>query len=150
MKTSIILFSLLISFLVVGCNAPRLDVAKTLQEVTPQAPDQPPVQLPAQDTDNAKPVPVASNKTFTITAFQFEFEPSVINVDLGDQVTIDITSTDVVHGFSLPTFGIKERLEPGETITVEFVADKKGVFPFFCSVQCGEGHGGMKGTLVVN
>ncbi len=146
---------MLFVFLVAGCNAPRPDVAKILQEITPQAPDQRPAQLPAETQDaknieNDKPIATSPQKTFTMTAFQFGFEPSVINVDLGDQVTIDITSTDVAHGFSLPAFGIKERLEPGKTVTVKFIADKKGVFLFSCSVQCGEGHSSMKGTLVVN
>ena len=31
----------------------------------------------------------------------------------------------------------------------EFIADKKGEFEMFCSVYCGQGHGQMKGKLIV-
>ena len=63
---------------------------------------------------------------------------------------LNIKSIDVTHGFSLPDFSINSRLNPGQTTTVEFTADKTGTFTFFCSVQCGEGHSNMKGTLIVN
>ena len=57
---------------------------------------------------------------------------------------------DVTHGFDLPDFNVNSRLDAGKTTTVEFIVDKKGTFNFFCNVQCGEGHGGMNGKLVVN
>ena len=46
-------------------------------------------------------------------------------------------------------FNVSEMLEPGKTVSVEFVADKQGTFSFFCNVFCGSGHGNMKGTLIV-
>ena len=56
----------------------------------------------------------------------------------------------MVHGFKINEFNIDEKLNPGEEVTVTFVADKTGVFTFFCNVPCGEGHKEMKGTLIVN
>ena len=88
-------------------------------------------------------------KEFTMTAKQFEFNPSVITVNKGDRVKVTITSADVTHGFVLPDFGINEKLEPNKPITIEFTADKTGTFPFRCNVPCGSGHTGMKGTIVV-
>lgn len=88
-------------------------------------------------------------KSFTMTASQFEFSPSTITVNQGDTVVLTITSSDVTHGFSLPEFGVSENLEPGQTVSVQFVADKKGTFTFSCSVFCGSGHSSMKGTLKV-
>lgn len=84
-----------------------------------------------------------------VTAKQFEFTPNPLRVKLGETVRLRITSVDVTHGFSLPEFGINEVLEPGETVTVEFQATKKGKFPFACSVACGIGHASMRGTLIV-
>jgi heme/copper-type cytochrome/quinol oxidase subunit 2 len=84
-----------------------------------------------------------------VTAKQFEFSPNPIRVKLGENVRLKITSIDVTHGFSLPEFGINETLNPNETVSVEFQATKKGEFPFTCSVFCGSGHTGMKGTLIV-
>jgi cytochrome c oxidase subunit 2 len=88
-------------------------------------------------------------KEFTLTAKKWEFEPSVITVNQGDKVKLSITSIDVSHGISLPEFGVNEILSPGQTVVIEFVADRKGSFDFFCSVYCGTGHGSMAGQLIV-
>lgn len=91
-----------------------------------------------------------ATKNFDITAKQWAFVPSTITVDEGDSVTLNVTSTDVTHGLSIPDFGVSETLTPGKTTTVTFTANKAGTFSFFCSIFCGSGHSGMKGTLVVN
>ncbi|OGH64138.1 MAG: hypothetical protein A2821_02530 [Candidatus Magasanikbacteria bacterium RIFCSPHIGHO2_01_FULL_41_23] len=88
-------------------------------------------------------------KSFTLTAKNWEFSPSTISVKKGDTVKLTITSTDVEHGFALPEFNVNKKFKAGETVNVEFVADKSGSFPFTCSVFCGSGHKSMKGTLVV-
>lgn len=88
-------------------------------------------------------------KEFDIIAKNWEFIPDTIEVNLGDKVELHIKSVDVVHGFALPDFGINEKLEPHQDVHVEFVADKKGIFTFACSVPCGSGHRGMKGQLIV-
>ena len=88
-------------------------------------------------------------KEFNITAKQFGFEPDIITVNKGNAVKLKITSIDVTHGFSINEYNIRETLEPGKTITVEFVADKSGTFQFFCSVYCGIKHAEMRGKLIV-
>ena len=88
-------------------------------------------------------------KDFSMIAKKWQFDPSIINVKQGDKVRLKIKSIDVAHGFNLLDFNVNENLEPEKEITVEFVADKKGEFTFFCSVFCGVGHIGMKGKLVV-
>ncbi|EKE14064.1 MAG: cytochrome c oxidase subunit II [uncultured bacterium] len=93
--------------------------------------------------------PSNSIKEFTITAENWVFTPSMITVKQGDKVKLTIKSIDVTHGFALPDFNVKVDLTPNKEETVEFVADKKGEFTFFCSVICGDGHLDMKGKLVV-
>lgn len=88
-------------------------------------------------------------KEFSMIAKQFEFVPNSITVNEGDTVRIKVKSIDVQHGFRLPAFGVDEVLEPNKEVTVEFVVDKKGTFPFSCSVPCGSGHGAMTGEIVV-
>ena len=88
-------------------------------------------------------------KEFKIVAKQFSFEPESIEVDKGDKVRLIVTSADVPHGFAILEYGINERLNPGEHVTIEFTADKEGTFTAFCSVFCGSGHLGMKGKLIV-
>jgi cytochrome c oxidase subunit 2 len=84
-----------------------------------------------------------------MTAKKFEFDPHTIILNKGEKVVLNIVSTDVAHGFSLPAFNINADLPVNETVRVEFTADKAGEFEFKCSVSCGSGHKGMKGKVIV-
>jgi len=78
------------------------------------------------------------------------FEPDTITVKQGEHVKLVLHVEKGFHGFALPAFGISNKtLSQGSTVEVEFVADQKGSFPFFCNVSCGSGHSEMRGTLVV-
>jgi len=88
-------------------------------------------------------------KSFNMIAKRFVFEPNEIIVQKGDKVRLTITSIDTTHGFAISEYGININIISGETITKEFIADKKGQFNFVCSVFCGSGHGEMKGRLIV-
>ena len=74
-----------------------------------------------------------------------------IEVTQGDQVVFKLTSSDVVHGFSLKDFGIylTDGIHPGKPIFVTFTADKVGTFTFSCNAICGDMHENMQGTLIV-
>jgi heme/copper-type cytochrome/quinol oxidase subunit 2 len=80
-----------------------------------------------------------------------EVEKPVIEVSKGDRVVFKLTSSDVVHGFSLKDFEVylTDGIEPGKTTYVTFTADKAGTFTFSCNAICGEMHQNMQGTLVV-
>lgn len=91
-----------------------------------------------------------SVKEFNMIAKQFEFNPSTVEVNEGDTVILHIKSIDLTHGIAIPAFGVNQELNPGEEVTVQFVADKKGTYTFFCNIYCGAGHREMTGTLVVN
>ncbi len=90
-----------------------------------------------------------TTRRFTMVSRQFEFEPNTIQVNQGDTVIITLTADDVVHGFFLDGYGVKMRVEPGQSQTVQFVADKSGKFRYRCSVSCGTMHPFMLGELVV-
>jgi cytochrome c oxidase subunit 2 len=89
-------------------------------------------------------------REFDMTANEFTFNPSTIEVNEGDTVILHITSVDVAHGIAIPEFNVTQDLPVGEETTVEFVASKKGTYSFHCNVFCGTGHREMTGTLVVN
>lgn len=93
-------------------------------------------------------------KEFTIIARNWEWEPSVIEVNRGDTVLLHVVGEDdgtgAGHGIAFGSFGVHKVVRGGETVDIEFVADKSGTFPFVCSVFCGRGHADMKGTLIVN
>lgn len=99
------------------------------------------VPLPAESTPQAREI--------TIDSAQYEFNPSRIEVNHGDHVTIRFTASDVVHGFYLDGYGIERRVEPGLTEEITFTADQPGKFRYRCSVTCGAMHPFMIGELVV-
>ena len=117
----------------------------------PSEPIQAGMPVPGQEDEVEETivVPDSKIKEFDMTARQWAFEPSTIMVKEGDTVRLNIKNEDVAHGFAIFEFNVNERLPPGKTTTIEFTADKKGEYTFFCSVQCGKGHGGMKGKLIV-
>ena len=88
-------------------------------------------------------------KEFNITAKKWEFLPNKIEVNKGDKVILNVKSIDVAHGITLMNFGINKFLNPNEEIKIEFIADKRGRFNFFCNVFCGSGHNEMNGVLIV-
>jgi heme/copper-type cytochrome/quinol oxidase subunit 2 len=99
------------------------------------------------------PIPAASTapvaRTFRIDAGQFAYSPPTINVNPGDKVTIQLYSTDVVHGLYVDGYGASVQADPGQPATVTFVADKAGSFRFRCNVSCGAMHPFMIGKLNV-
>ena len=105
----------------------------------------------ATGADNVvtEPVSNTNSRDFSITARQWQFDPDTIRVKQGDIVSLEITSIDVEHGFSIDEYDVSVKLQPGRTASVSFRADKTGTFRFYCSVFCGAGHQAMEGKLVV-
>jgi nitrous-oxide reductase len=105
------------------------------------------------DVKDAKFDRQGSHVTVKMTAVRSNFEPNKVEVNQGDLVTIHLTnieqSTDMLHGFSLGEYNLNIVVDPGETKTIEFVADKPGVFPYYCSNFCSALHQEMQGYLLV-
>lgn len=97
------------------------------------------------------PVPAIApqERTFQIDARQFAYSPSELKVNEGDTVTIQLISTDVVHGIYVDDYDISVEADPGQSATLTFVADKPGSFRFRCNVTCGAMHPFMIGKLTV-
>tara|TARA_Y100000310_G_C20284077_1_gene623985 strand:- start:45 stop:497 length:453 start_codon:yes stop_codon:yes gene_type:complete len=139
----VLIFSLL---LFSGCTEEQteeLQIDIPIQEEVPR-------EVEEQTEDNKNSNQEQEIKEFDITASNWKFEPSTINVNKGDKVILHIVSTDVEHGFAINEFNIDVNLKPGQTVDIEFIANKKGEFLIFCNVFCGIGHSDMEGTLIVN
>jgi cytochrome c oxidase subunit 2 len=97
------------------------------------------------------PVRAASpvERTIRLEARSFEYTPPVIHVNRGDRVTLEIVSTDVVHGIYIDGYGLQASADPGQTARLTFIADRAGSFRFRCSVSCGALHPFMIGQLKV-
>jgi heme/copper-type cytochrome/quinol oxidase subunit 2 len=91
--------------------------------------------------------PVA--RTFRVEASQFAYSPAEITVNPGDTVTIELVTTDVVHGLYVDGYAVSVKADPGQTATLSFVADKPGSFRMRCNVTCGAMHPFMIGKLYV-
>ncbi|NTU65099.1 MAG: cytochrome c oxidase subunit II [Chloroflexi bacterium] len=89
------------------------------------------------------------DRHFRIEASSYQYTPEAIHVNPGDHVTIDLVSTDVVHGLYLDGYDLNVTADPGQTTSLSFVADRAGSFRFRCSVTCGAMHPFMIGKLNV-
>lgn len=88
-------------------------------------------------------------RTFRVDARQFAYSPSELRVNPGDTVTIQLVSTDVVHGLYVDGYDVSVEADPGQSATLSFVADKPGSFRFRCNITCGAMHPFMIGKLAV-
>ncbi len=84
-----------------------------------------------------------------VEASSFQYAPAVIRVNPGDRLTLELFSSDVMHGLYIDGYGINLAAEPGQSVRVTFTADRAGVFRLRCSVTCGALHPFMLGKLVV-
>ena len=86
-------------------------------------------------------------------AIRSRFVPDTIEVRQGDEITIHVTnveqSTDMLHGLGIAEHDMNVVIDPGETKTVRFKANKPGVYPFYCTNFCSALHQEMQGYLAV-
>ena len=76
-------------------------------------------------------------------------QPNIITADhemvvpVGKVVEVDVTSQDVIHSFSVPSFGVKIDAVPGRLNKTWFKAEHEGMFYGQCSNICGIDHAFM-------
>lgn len=77
--------------------------------------------------------------------------PKQIRVPLGKEVRLLIRNIETVtHGFALPEFQVAVgEIKAGNVKVVKFTPDKRGTFPFMCTVWCSDRHMEMRGELIV-
>lgn len=91
----------------------------------------------------------APEKIVRISAKRFDYSPAHLTLRKGQPVILELTSQDVLMGFTLPDFNLRADMEPNKVTRVRFVPDKTGKFVFLCDIFCGSGHEHMQGTLTV-
>jgi nitrous-oxide reductase len=105
------------------------------------------------DVKDSKIVRNGKNVEVYMVLVRSSFEPFKIEVNKGDKVTIHMTNieqtTDELHGLGILEYNINVVVDPGETKTVEFTANKSGVFAYYCTNFCSALHQEMQGYLLV-
>jgi cytochrome c oxidase subunit II len=66
-----------------------------------------------------------------------------IAVPVNKVVHLLVTSNDVIHSWTIPSFGSKTQAVPGRITTTWFKPTKIGAYYGQCSVLCGKAHSGM-------
>jgi nitrous-oxide reductase len=80
---------------------------------------------------------------------------NIEGVKAGDEVYFHLTNLeqdwDVPHGFAIKGANTAELLVmPGETQTLKWIAEKPGIFPFYCTDFCSALHQEMQGYIRVS
>ena len=99
------------------------------------------------------PMRTAPKDSFNITItgrmwnYTFQYEngkkTDTLYVPMDKAVKMKLVSLDVIHGFYIPAFRIKEDVVPGREKSAWFIAQKEGQFELFCSEYCGMNHSYM-------
>lgn len=72
-----------------------------------------------------------------------------LRVPVGRPIVMQMTSSDVLHSFFVPSFRVKKDVVPGYRTQLWFTPTKTGEFNLFCAEYCGTNHSGMLGKVIV-
>ena len=77
--------------------------------------------------------------------------PRKIKLAYGKEAKLLIRNIETVtHGFAIPDLNVGvDQIKAGEVKVVKFTPNKKGTFPFMCTVWCSERHMEMRGEIIV-
>ena len=81
--------------------------------------------------------------TVRLISGQFGFAPDCTKVAVDTAVKFRLTSTDVIHGFLLPSTNVNTMVVPGFIAEVRTRFTRPGIYRMPCNEFCGAGHHGM-------
>jgi len=90
-----------------------------------------------------------NERVIRVRARRFTYSPDKITVRKGVPVVFELTTADVLMGFSVPDFAVRADIVPGKITKLHLTPDKVGTFTFLCDIFCGSGHETMNGTITV-
>jgi cytochrome c oxidase subunit 2 len=74
---------------------------------------------------------------------------TAIVLPVGKTVVMQVTGADVIHSWTIPSFGVKQDAVPGRLAQLWFKPEKEGIFFGQCSELCGIAHAYMPITVKV-
>jgi cytochrome c oxidase subunit II len=81
--------------------------------------------------------------TVRLIGGQYGFAPACTKVAVDTPVKFRLTSTDVIHGFLLPSTNVNTMVVPGFVAEVRTKFSRPGIYRMPCNEFCGAGHHGM-------
>jgi heme/copper-type cytochrome/quinol oxidase subunit 2 len=90
-----------------------------------------------------------NKREITVTARNYRFAPSRIEVAQDDLVKIRVQSEDVAYSLTIDEYRVSRRVPAGGSTTLEFRADRAGTFAFYSNLTNDARHAEMRGELVV-
>ncbi len=88
-----------------------------------------------------------------MTSLAPSFSLTEFKLKKGDEVTLTLTNLDKIqdlaHGLAIPNYNINFIVNPLETASVSFIADKPGVFWIYCTHFCHALHLEMRSRMIV-
>jgi len=95
-------------------------------------------------------VPAFAHPTVDVVASNWKFTPATIEMHVGQTTVMHMTSSGGVHGIQSDDLGIAQTaIKPGEFVDVSVTPKKAGTYLIHCTIPCGNGHGDMVLTIVV-
>jgi cytochrome c oxidase subunit II len=85
---------------------------------------------------------------YTRDQFLLATDTSVV-VPVGKTVVLQVTGSDVIHAWAMPSFGVMQSGVPGRLSSLWFKADREGVYFGQCTTLCGQLHAYMPITVKV-
>ncbi|XKH49883.1 cytochrome c oxidase subunit II [Chryseomicrobium palamuruense] len=76
----------------------------------------------------------------SIIAMAFGYEGPELKVPVGKEIIFKVTSTDVVHSFTIDDTKVNMMVVPGQVTTKSYTFDKPGKYLIICNEYCGAGH----------
>lgn len=80
--------------------------------------------------------------------FLLATDTSVV-VPVGKTIVMQVTGADVIHSWTIPSFGVKQDAVPGRLAQLWFTPEEEGVYFGQCSELCGQAHAYMPITVKV-
>jgi len=116
------------------------------------ATEQPDADAPLNE-EKARVERHGKNVDVYMTLVRSHIKPDIVEVNQGDTVKFHVVNLeqtqDATHGFGIGEYNVNLSMEPGKVANVTIVADKPGVFPYYCTEFCSALHLEMAGYLLV-
>jgi len=93
--------------------------------------------------EKARAEAIASKKIAAAEAPRLLAVDNEAVVPVGKIVRVQVTGADVIHKFTVPSFGIKIDAIPGRLNETWFKAEREGIYYGQCSFICGQNHAFM-------